>query len=188
MDESKARNASILRESASMNPCPCGYRSDPRRACSCTPPQVEKYLSKISGPLLDRIDLHVEVPAVPFTQLAEMPPGRPLPTCAAQVLEARARQAKRFGTKGTQVNGRMTPRQVRKFCALKPEAMALLESRHGRPWAYRPALMTRFCARPGRSPISRGSDDIKPSIAEAVGYRSAGPECVGAGWTLEVVI
>ena len=60
---------------AAMNPCPCGYRSDPRRACSCTPPQVEKYLSKISGPLLDRIDLHVEVPAVPFTQLAEMPPG-----------------------------------------------------------------------------------------------------------------
>ena len=60
-----------------MNPCPCGYRSDPRRACSCTPPLVEKYLSKISGPLLDRIDLHVEVPAVPFTQLAEMPPALP---------------------------------------------------------------------------------------------------------------
>ena len=62
---------------AAMNPCPCSYRSDPRRACSCTPPQVEKYLSRISGPLLDRIDLHVEVPAVPFTQLAEMPPGPP---------------------------------------------------------------------------------------------------------------
>ena len=60
---------------AAMNPCPCGYRSDPRRACSCSPAQVEKYLSRISGPLLDRIDLHVEVPAVPFTQLAEMPPG-----------------------------------------------------------------------------------------------------------------
>src|SRR5271156_2660229 len=63
-----------------MMPIPCGYRSDPRRACSCTPPQVEKYLSKISGPLLDRIDLHVEVPAVPFTQLAEMPPDRPRPS------------------------------------------------------------------------------------------------------------
>ena len=60
---------------AAMNPCPCSYRSDPRRACSYTPAQVEKYLSKISGPLLDRIDLHVEVPAVAFTQLAEMPPG-----------------------------------------------------------------------------------------------------------------
>ena len=65
---------------AAMNPCPCGYRSDPAGACNCTPPQVEKYLSKISGPLLDRIDLHVEVPAVPFTQLAESPPALPRPT------------------------------------------------------------------------------------------------------------
>src|SRR5271156_219330 len=111
-----------------MMPIPCGYRSDPRRACSCTPPQVEKYLSKISGPLLDRIDLHVEVPAVPFTQLAEMPPGPTSADPRAEVLEARARQAKRFGPKGTQVNGRMTARQVRKFCVLKPEAMALLKA------------------------------------------------------------
>ena len=65
---------------AAMNPCPCGYRSDPRRACTCTPPQVEKYLGRISGPLLDRIDLHVEVPAVPFAQLSEAPPARPPPT------------------------------------------------------------------------------------------------------------
>src|SRR5215831_7931693 len=92
--------------------CPCGYRSDPRRACSCTPPQVEKYLSKISGPLLDRIDLHVEVPAVPFTQLAEAPPGPTSATLLAEVLKARARQAERFGPRGPGVNGRMTPRQV----------------------------------------------------------------------------
>ena len=62
---------------AAMNPCPCGYRSDPRKACNCSPPQVEKYLGRISGPLLDRIDLHVEVPAVPFTQLSERLPGQP---------------------------------------------------------------------------------------------------------------
>ena len=115
---------------AAMNPCPCGYRSDPRRACSCMPPQVEKYLSRISGPLLDRIDLHVEVPAVPFTQLAEMPPGPPSSEFRAQVLEARARQTKRFGAHahGPTVNGRMTPRQVRKFCTLKPEAMSILKA------------------------------------------------------------
>ena len=88
---------------AAMNPCPCGYRSDPRRACSCTPPQVEKYLSRISGPLLDRIDLHVEVPAVPFTQLAEMPPGPPSSEFRVQVLEARARQTKRFGAHAHEV-------------------------------------------------------------------------------------
>ena len=113
---------------AAMNPCPCGYRSDPRRACSCTPPQVERYLSKISGPLLDRIDLHVEVPSVPFTQLTEAPPGPTSAALLAQVLEARARQAERFGAKGPGVNGRMTPRQVRKYCTLKPESQSLLKA------------------------------------------------------------
>src|SRR3954471_6476087 len=106
---------------------PCGYRSDPRRACNCTPPQVERYLSRISGPLLDRIDLHVEVPAVPFTQLAEAPPGPTSADLLAEVLKARARQAERFGGRGPVVNGRMTPRQVRKYCALKPESASLLK-------------------------------------------------------------
>ena len=69
---------------------------------------MEKYLSKISGPLLDRIDLHVEVPAVPFTQLAEMPPGPTSAELRGQVLEARGRQSKRFGPRGPQVNGRMS--------------------------------------------------------------------------------
>ena len=68
-------------------PCPCGYRSDPRRACSCTPPQVEKYLSEIPGPLLERIDLHVEVPEVPFTKLAEIPPGPTSADLRAQVID-----------------------------------------------------------------------------------------------------
>ncbi len=73
---------------AAMNPCPCGYRGDPRRACTCTPPQVERYLSRISGPLLDRIDLHVEVPSVPFTQLSEAPPGPNSASYLEQVLAA----------------------------------------------------------------------------------------------------
>ncbi len=152
--------------------CPCGYRSDPRRACSCTPPQVEKYLSKISGPPLDRIDLHVEVPSVPFTQLAEMPPGPTSADLRAQVLEARARQAKRFGPRGVQVNGRMTPRQVRKYCALRPEAMAILKA----------AMEDLGLSARAHDKVLRvartiadleGQEDIKPQhIAEAVGYRS----------------
>src|SRR4051794_6300783 len=112
---------------AAMNPCPCGYRSDPRKACSCSPPQVERYLSRISGPLLDRIDLHVEVPSVPFAQLSEAPPGPTSADLLGDVLKARARQAERFGGKGPGVNGRMTPRQVRRYCALKPEAASLLK-------------------------------------------------------------
>ncbi len=157
---------------AAMNPCPCGYRSDPRRACSCSPPQVEKYLGRISGPLLDRIDLHVEVPAVPFTQLAEMPPGPTSAEYRQQVLAARARQAKRFGPRGPQVNGRMTPRQVRKFCTLRPEAATILKA----------AMEDMGLSARAHDKVLRvartiadleGDDEIRPQhIAEAVGYRS----------------
>src|SRR4051794_40758742 len=157
---------------AAMNPCPCGYRSDPRRACNCTAPQVEKYLSKISGPLLDRIDLHVEVPAVPFTQLAEAPPG---PTSAAfltEVLQARTRQAARFGTRGPGTNGRMTPRQVRKYCPLKPDSLSLLK-------AAMEELGLSARAHDKVLRVARtmadleGAESILPQhVAEAVGYRS----------------
>jgi magnesium chelatase family protein len=157
---------------AAMNPCPCGYRSDPRRACSCTPPQVERYLSKISGPLLDRIDLHVEVPAVPFTQLAEAPPGPTSADLLAQVLKARARQADRFGARGPGVNGRMTPRQVRKYCPLKPECSSMLKA----------AMEELGLSARAHDKILRvartmadleGTEAIQPqNIAEAVGFRS----------------
>jgi magnesium chelatase family protein len=157
---------------AAMNPCPCGYRSDPRRACSCSPPQVDRYLSKISGPLLDRIDLHVEVPAVPFTQLAEAPPGPTSAELLAEVLKARARQSERFGGKGPVVNGRMTPRQVRKFCALRPEAQSLLKGA-----MEQLGLSARAhdkVLRVARTMADlEGSDEIQPqNIAEAVGFRS----------------
>jgi magnesium chelatase family protein len=157
---------------AAMNPCPCGYRSDPRRSCSCTPPQVERYLGKISGPLLDRIDLHVEVPAVPFTQLAEAPPGPTSAELLTEVKKARARQAERFGGKGPVVNGRMTPRQVRKYCALKPEALSILK-------AAMEELGLSARAHDKVLRVARtmadleGTDSIQPNqIAEAVGFRS----------------
>ena len=157
---------------AAMNPCPCGYRSDPRRACHCTPPQVERYLSRISGPLLDRIDLHVEVPAVPFTQLSEAPPGPTSADLLAQVIQARARQADRFGARGPGVNGRMTPRQVRKYCLLRPESQSLLKA----------AMEELGLSARAHDKILRvartmadldNSDAILPQhVAEAVGYRS----------------
>ena len=157
---------------AAMNPCPCGYRSDPRRACTCSPPQVEKYLGRISGPLLDRIDLHVEVPAVPFAQLAEAPPGATSAEFLQSVLKARRRQAERFGPKGPTVNGRMTPRQVRRFCLLKPESMSFLKG----------AMEEMGLSARAHDKVLRvartmadldDSDQIQPHhVAEAVGYRS----------------
>jgi magnesium chelatase family protein len=157
---------------AAMNPCPCGYRSDPRRSCGCSAPQVEKYLSRISGPLLDRIDLHVEVPAVPFTQLAEAPPGPTSADFRAIVLKARARQVDRFGAKGPGVNGRMTPRQVRKYCALRPEPLGMLK-------AAMEELGLSARAHDKVLRVARTMADLEDAdaiaahhIAEAVGYRS----------------
>ncbi|MGI9518467.1 MAG: YifB family Mg chelatase-like AAA ATPase, partial [Pirellulaceae bacterium] len=81
---------------AALNPCPCGYRTDPRRSCNCTPPQVERYMSKISGPLLDRIDIHIEVPAAEYKELASKLPGQSSAEMREQVIVARKAQAERF--------------------------------------------------------------------------------------------
>jgi magnesium chelatase family protein len=116
---------------AAANPCPCGYRSDPRRACNCTPPQVEKYMSKVSGPLMDRIDIQIEVPAVPFEELSAGGTSGCGSTSAQmrdQVEQARQRQAERFADcpSGTRYNAQMTSREVREFCPLQPDCQNLL--------------------------------------------------------------
>ncbi len=113
---------------ASLNPCPCGYRGDPRRECHCSVPQIERYMAKISGPLLDRIDIHIEVAAVPFKELSTGPRGTDSATMAQQVASARARQTARFGGATKQTNGQMTSRQVRQVCQLDAASRDLLES------------------------------------------------------------
>jgi magnesium chelatase family protein len=112
---------------AAFNPCPCGYRGDPRRECQCTPPQVEKYVGKISGPLLDRIDIQLEVPAVPFRDLSASRPGTTSAQMREAVLAARGRQAARFGASSTRCNARMSSREVREHCPLESAAVDLLK-------------------------------------------------------------
>ena len=113
---------------AALNPCPCGYRNDPRRDCHCTLPQIERYMAKISGPLLDRIDLHLEVPAVPYRELKSGQAGTSSDDMRRAVVSAREAQAKRFGRTATRYNARMTTRQIRQFCELDAAGEELLRA------------------------------------------------------------
>jgi magnesium chelatase family protein len=126
---------------AAMNPCPCGYFNDRSRECHCTPPLIQRYVAKVSGPLLDRIDIHIEVPAVQYRELRGGAASEGSAAIRARVLQARQRQAARFGnTPGAQPvskaqkeksrtysNAQMTTRQIRQYCELSPEAEKLLE-------------------------------------------------------------
>jgi len=111
---------------AAMNPCPCGYYTDPRKQCKCTPMQIDKYLSRISGPLLDRIDIHIEVPGVPFSALRSQTDGTPSSAMREQVLAARDRQRHRFGDTAAMVNGRMSGKLLRQFCKLDDAGESVL--------------------------------------------------------------
>jgi magnesium chelatase family protein len=108
---------------AAMNPCPCGYFGDPTRECHCTPPMIQRYVAKISGPLLDRIDIHIEVPAVKYKELRAPASSEDSTAVRARVIAARQRQLTRYaGEKKTFCNAQMLPKMVRKHCAISPGA------------------------------------------------------------------
>jgi len=112
---------------AAMNPCPCGYFGTDSRRCRCTPGQVERYVSKISGPLVDRIDIHIDVPAVVFSKLRSRAGQLDSAAMKEQVVAARAAQAGRFGNGKTLTNSRMTHRQVEQFCPLDSASEMMLK-------------------------------------------------------------
>lgn len=158
---------------AAMNPCPCGHLNDPTRACVCAPPQIQRYLARLSGPLLDRIDLHVEVTPVPFEELSRKASGESSRTVRERVEEARERQARRFGeVPGVHCNAQMPPRVVRRTCPLDERSEGLLKMA-----SQRLGLSARAHDRILK--VSRtladlaGVDAIGPEhVAEAVQYRS----------------
>lgn len=114
---------------AAMNPCPCGYRNDAQRRCNCSVPQVERYMSKISGPLIDRIDLQIEVPAVPFKELSSAPSGLTSKEIRETVAAARKVQIRRFGAaQRCRFNAQMANRHQREFCQLDREGTRLVRS------------------------------------------------------------
>jgi magnesium chelatase family protein len=112
---------------ASMNPCPCGYAGDPHHACRCTPQQVAQYRARISGPLLDRIDIHIEVPSVRYRELRETGRSEGSEAVKGRVEAARGRQRARFVGTGVHNNAQMRPRELERFCAVDEEGHRLLE-------------------------------------------------------------
>ncbi len=158
---------------ASMNPCPCGYYNHPDKECVCGPGVVQKYLNKISGPLLDRIDLHVEVTPVTFDQIASTRKSESSAQIRERVIKARERQTERFkDNKEIYSNAMMPPEMVKKICLIETAGTALLRTAMDRL-----GLSARAYDRILK--VSRtiadlaGSDDIRVEhLAEAIQYRS----------------
>jgi magnesium chelatase family protein len=157
---------------ASMNPCPCGWFGAPERPCVCTPERVERYRSRLSGPLLDRIDLHVDVPAVPVRDLTARPPGETSAVIRARVLAAREVQKGRFDGTSTRANGQMTLRQIERHSTLDGQGKSLIERA-----IERLGLSARAYARILK--VARTIADLSGEktvgaahVAEAIGYRT----------------
>ena len=110
-----------------MNPCPCGYYGHPKRQCTCPEGAAKKYLSKISGPMLDRIDIHIEVPPVDFEKLSSKVPGECSADIKKRVNAARKKQQERLAGTGITCNAKMTPELAKLYCNPTPKAMVMLE-------------------------------------------------------------
>ena len=166
---------------ASMNPCPCGYYGDPTHHCVCTPGQIQRYTSRISGPLMDRFDIHIEVPVVPFNQLSSMQPGEPSSTIRERVIRARQIQTERFsslaigegGGRGRiHCNAQMTERMIHQYAEPDEAGLTML-----RMAMEKLSLSARAYSRILK--LARTIADLAGSekveavhIAEAIGYRN----------------
>ena len=158
---------------ASMNPCPCGYYNHPTKACTCSPGQVQRYLNRISGPLLDRIDIQCEIVPVPFEKISDTAPGEPSAAIRERVIAARKIQEERFkNEESIYCNAQMTPKLIAKYAVLDETSLAMLKT-----------AMTRFDlsarAYDRILKVARTIADLDASeniqfqhIAEAIGYRN----------------
>ena len=157
---------------ASMNPCPCGHLGDPRHECECTPKQAQRYRSRVSGPLLDRIDMHIEVPAVTLPDL-KGPPGDTTEIVATRVQTARKLQAERFiHHSGVSCNAAMTSKDLQRDCRVSGKAQSLLDTAFERLGLSARALHRVLKVSRTIGDLA-GSEKVLPvHVAEAIQYRS----------------
>jgi len=164
---------------ASMNPCPCGYYNHPTKECNCAPGSVQKYLSRISGPLLDRIDIHIEVVPVELDKITSVQEGESSATIRARVMEARERQTQRFREyPGIYCNAQMTPALLKRYGVLDEKCTSLLRVAMQR-FGLSARAYDRIIKLARTIADLAHSETITPQhIAEAIQYRSLDRE----GW------
>lgn len=157
---------------AAMNPCPCGYLGDPGHTCSCTPIAIKRYRSRISGPLLDRIDIHVEVPAIAYRDLSDRRDGEGSSAISARVMAARAVQQERYKGSRVHCNAQMNTRLIRKHCELDSAGHRMLELA-GEMLGFSARSYSRILKVARTIADLAGSADIlEPHLAEAIQYRN----------------
>src|SRR5690554_136374 len=156
-----------------LNPCPCGYYTDPRHKCSCRPDQIQKYMAKISGPLLDRIDIHTEVPALTYEELVQKTPGQDSESMRKRVMDARVIQIQRFKRdKKVYCNAHMESRHIRKYCNLEDGCQQLLRSAIEKLGLSARAYDRILKVSRTIADLDKSEHIQSPHISEAIQYRS----------------
>lgn len=157
---------------ASMNPCPCGYYGDPTHHCVCTPGQIQRYLNKISGPLMDRIDIQCEIAAIPFNELSKAAPGEPSAKIRERVIAARAIQTERYkDIKNIHCNAQMTERMIHQYAEPDDASLELLRQAMER-FSLSARAYSRILKVARTIADLAASEKVEPMhIAEAIGYR-----------------
>jgi magnesium chelatase family protein len=157
---------------AAMNPCKCGFHGDPLHQCMCTPHQIQTYRSRVSGPLMDRIDIHIEVPAIKFNEIAADTTAEASSCIRDRVTRARTRQLERFRSDGIYANAQMKPRHIRKYCRIDEDCLRLMETAMNRLGLSARAYNRILKVARTIADLEGQENMVSHHIAEAIQYRS----------------
>jgi magnesium chelatase family protein len=166
---------------ASMNPCPCGYYNHPTKACTCAPGAVAKYMNRISGPLLDRIDIQCEILPVPFEKLSSLEQGESSASIRERVVRARAIQAERYKNEpGIHCNAQITSKLMREYCVLSDDCMKIVKQAMDRYDMSARAYDRILRVARTIADLDDSADILPAHMREAVGYRNLDRSTWGA--------